>query len=130
MMRAEMEYRVCGRLGVGCRGTRYFFDADGLDPFGDDDVAIAHHHPGVFVKHLRASTSAPSEELQKVISTHGLCAGRGIGFGLAIGNTAVGVLHGVTLLRGSSMPVAIRYFQAPRGPAVRHNSLFMSVGCL
>ena len=51
------------RLGVGFRDARYFFDADGLDPFGHDDVAVAHRHPGVLVKHLRASAAAPGEKL-------------------------------------------------------------------
>jgi len=100
-------------LGVGFRDARHFFDADCFDPFGHDDVALFHRHPGIFVKHLRASAAAPSEELQKMISAHGLCAGWGIGLGLAIGNTAVSVLHGVPFLRRSSMPVAIRDFQVP-----------------
>lgn len=100
------------RLGVGFRDARHFFDADGFDPFGYDNVALFHRHPGIFVKHLRASAAAPGEELQEVISAHGSCAGRGIGVGLAIGNTAVGVLHGAPFLRRSSMPVAIRNFQA------------------
>ncbi len=62
-----------------------------------------------------------------MIPTHGLCAGRGIGFSLAVGNTAVGVLHAMILLKSRSMPVAIRDLQALGDPGVCHDFLFVSV---
>jgi len=117
------------RLGVGLRGTRHVFDTDGLDPFGCDNIAFFHRHPGVFVKHLLASAAAPGEELQEMISTYGLCTGRGVGFGLAIGNTAVGVLHGATLLSLRSMPVALLDFQAPLGHAIGDGCPSMVMDC-
>ena len=110
--------RCVMRLGVGLRDARHIFDTDGLDPFGCDDVSLFHRHPGVFVKHLLASAAAPGEELQEVISTYGLCTGRCVGFGLTIGNTAVGILHGATLLSPISMPVGFLDFQAPLGHAI------------
>jgi len=117
------------RLGVGFRDTGYFFDTDGLDPFCCDNIAFSHRHSRIPVKHLRASAATPGEELEKMISTHGLCTGRGIGFGLAIGNTAVDVLHERTLLKSYSMPVVIRDFQALREAAICDGFSSMIGGC-
>lgn len=76
------------------RVGRGFVDADGFDPFGGDGVARVHRHRGVFVKHLRASAAPPGEEVQEMVFAHGPGAGRSIGSGEAIGNTAVNIVHG------------------------------------
>jgi len=53
-----------------------------------------------------------------MISAYRLCAGRRVGFGLAIGNTAVATLHGDTLLSWVSMPVGLTDFQDLLGHAI------------
>ena len=65
-----------------------------------------------------------------MISAHGLCAGWGVGFGLAIGNTAARVMHGATLLRMSSMQVALLDFQVPLSYAICDGFSTMMGDCL
>ena len=93
------------------RVGRDFIDPDGLDPFGGDGVARFHRHRGIFVKHLWTSPTAPGEKVQEVVFAQGLGAGRSIGSCVAIGNTAMNVMHGNPRFRIGSMPIGTFDFQ-------------------
>lgn len=103
---------MCARLGLRRVGGD-FVDPDGLDPFGGDSVARFHRHRGIFVKHLWASPAAPGEKVQEVVFAQGLGAGRSIGSCVAIGNTAMNVMHGNPRIRCVSMPIGGLDFQGP-----------------
>ena len=82
---------------------RHFPEAEGFLPFGGDGIAFFHSHRGVFVKHLRASAAAPGEKVEKVIFADRAGAGRGIGSGLAVWNTAGRVVHRDVLVHSRSV---------------------------
>ena len=82
---------------------RHFPKAKGFLPFGGNGIAFFHRHRGVFVKHLRASAAAPGEKVEEVIFADRACAGRGIGSGLAVWNTADGVVHRALLIQCRSV---------------------------
>lgn len=84
---------------------------DGLLPFGGDGIAFVHRHGGIFQEHLRAPSAAPGQEIDEVVFTDGLGAGRRVRAGLAILNATVDVMHGVPRVMNRSMPVGSSDFQ-------------------
>ena len=77
---------------LGRRGG-HFIHAKGFDPFGSDGIAFGRRHAGIGVEHLGASTAAPGEKTQEMVFADGAGSGWGVGFGEAVCDAAMYIVH-------------------------------------